>query len=442
MMNELGLKEVKKRAMTGVLTLTSRTFFLQSVSFLTTFLLTVFLEPSVFGIFFVVSALISFLGYFSDIGLAAALIQKKEEVTNDDLRTTFTIQQLLVGIIVLMILGFSGQIASFFNLDFQGLWLLRALIIAFFLSSLKTIPSVILERRLDFNRLVIPQIVETLFFSVIVILLAMKGYGLLSFAWAVLARGLSGLVTIYFLSPWRMSFGFSRVSATDLLSFGLPFQVNSILALIKDDLFTIFLGKVLPFTQVGYIGWAKKWAEFPLRLIMDNVIKVAFPTYARLQEKPEYLSRALEKSLFFLSLLILPTSVIMILVIKPLVYLLPKYLKWEPALISFYLFVIANLFSCLSTPLTNALNAIGKIKITLKLMIIWTVLTWTIGPFFVFQIGFNGVALSSFVISASTVILPVLAVKEHVNFRLLVNIFPNKSRITREIKNLWQNFRS
>ncbi|MBI5465541.1 oligosaccharide flippase family protein [Candidatus Gottesmanbacteria bacterium] len=441
-MDEMEIDEVKRRAVGGVLTLTSRTFFLQAISFLTTFLLTIFLAPSVFGVFFVVSAVISFLGYFSDIGLAAALIQKKEAVTDKDLKTTFTIQQVLVGSIVLLALIFSRQFASFYNLDVEGLWLLRALLISFFLSSLKTIPSVLLERRLDFNRLVIPQLVETALFSIIAIVLAYKGFGIASFTWAVLVRGGSGLLAIYLLSPWKIGFGFSKEVAQRLLSFGLPFQANSILALIKDDLFTIFLGKVLPFAQVGYIGWAKKWAEFPLRLVMDNVIKVTFPAYARLQEKPEYLSRALEKSIFFLSFLILPMSVVMILAIKPLVYLIPKYLKWEPALISFYLFVLVNLFSALSTPLTNALNAIGKIKTTLKLMLIWTILTWTIGPFLVFKIGFNGVALSAFIISASTVILPVLAVKKYVHFRLLMNIFPSKSKIIEEVKTLWQNFRS
>lgn len=483
-MDEIGLEEVKKRAVGGVLALTSRTFLLQIISFLTTFLLTIFLAPSVFGVFFVVSAVISFLGYFSDIGLAAALIQKREAVTDEDLKTTFTIQQVLVGAIVIIALFLSRQLSSFYNLDTAGLWLFRALVVSFFLSSLKTIPSILLERKLAFNKLVIPQILETSAFSLIVVVLAFKGFGLTSFTWAVLARGVIGLAAIYVLSPWKIGIGFSKTVAKRLLSFGLPFQANSILALIKDDLFTIFLGKVLPFNQIGYIGWAKKWAEFPLRLVMDNVIKVTFPAYARLQEKPEYLGKALDKSIFFLSFLILPLSVAFVFAIKPLVFFIPKYLKWEPALFSFYLFVVASIFAGLSTPLTNVLNAIGKIKITLYLMIVWTVLTWLLGPFLVFKLGFNGVAVSSAMIGL-TVVIPVLMVKRFVRFHLIANIMPSlvasmilavffyltlvlttkmtwliflllmgsiiylvsvyiltKGRIFEEAKTLWQNFRS
>lgn len=420
-MDEIGIEEVKRRAVSGVLALTSRTFVLQIISFLTTFLLTIFLAPSVFGVFFVVSAVISFLGYFSDIGLAAALIQKKEAITDNDLKTTFTIQQILVGIIVVLAMIFSITLTGFYNLDTAGLWLFRALLISFFLSSLKTIPSVLLERKLEFNRLIIPQIVETVCFSVVVVLLAVKGFGVSSFSWAVLIRGISGLITIYILSPWKIGFGFSKEVASRLLSFGLPFQANSILALAKDDLFTIFLGKILPFSQVGYIGWAKKWAEFPLRLVMDNVIKVTFPAYARLQTSPSHLSRALEKSIFFLSLLVFPASVALIFLVKPLVFFIPRYIKWEPALFSFYLFVIASVLASISTPLTNALNAIGKIKIVLRLMIMWTILTWALAPLLVFKIGFNGVSVAAVAIGL-TVFIPIFITKKYINFRIIPNI--------------------
>jgi O-antigen/teichoic acid export membrane protein len=75
--DEITLETVKSRAVRGVVMLTGRTFVLSFVSLLATGLMTVFLEPSQFGIFWIVSAVVNFLAYFSDVGLAAALIQKK-----------------------------------------------------------------------------------------------------------------------------------------------------------------------------------------------------------------------------------------------------------------------------------------------------------------------------------------------------------------------------
>ena len=55
----------------------------------------------------------------------------------------------------------------------------------------------------------------------------------------------------------------------------------------------------------------------------------------------------------------------MIVAIKPLIAVIPRYGKWEPAVVSFISFAVASAVASLSTPLTNALNALGFIKTTL-----------------------------------------------------------------------------
>lgn len=421
-MEEIDIALIKKKSLRGIVALTSRTFFLQVIAFSATFFLTIFLSPGVFGVFYVVSAIINFLGYFSDIGLAAALIQKKEDLTADDLATTFTIQQILVGSAVLLALIFSQNIQKFYGLDMDGLWLLRALIFSFFLSSLKTIPSVLLERKLEFNKLIIPQILETIGFYAVAVILAWQGAGVASFTWAVVARAIVGLVGMYVIAPWRISLAISPTVAKRLMRFGVPFQLNSFIALLKDDLLTVFLGKVLPFAEIGYIGWAKKWAEVPLRLIMDSVIRVTFPAFARLQSSKEHLGSAVEKTLSGLAVTIFPISMGLLFFISPLISIIPKYGKWEPALMAFYLFTFTAILAGLSTPLTNALNAIGKIKITLGLMVMWTTLTWVSTILFIRLYGFNGVPASLLLVS-TTIILVVYLVKKYIQFRFWRSVF-------------------
>jgi len=400
-MEDIDIATIKKKSMTGIVALTSRTFLLQLVAFGATFLLTVFLSPATFGIFFVVSAIINFLSYFSDIGLAAALIQKKEKLTPDDLATTFTIQQLLVVPISIIAFIIAPYVGHFYRLDAAGVLLLRALIFSFFFSSLKTIPSVLLERDLNFNKLVIPQIAETVSFYIIAVVLAWKGLGVTSFTWAVMVRAFVGLILMYVISPWRIRFGIAKDVAKRLLKFGVPFQMNSFLALLKDDLMTVFLGKILPFSQIGYIGWAKKWAEVPLRLIMDSVIRVTFPTFSRLQHSKELLGKAIENTLFGLALTMIPISVGLLFFVEPAVTLIPKYGKWEPAIFSFSLFVFSSLLAGFSTPLTNALNAVGKIKITMSLMVFWTAATWILTVILIHFFGFNGFAMGLCILSLS-----------------------------------------
>jgi O-antigen/teichoic acid export membrane protein len=305
----------------------------------------------------------------------------------------------------------ASRVASFYGLDREGVILFQALVISFFFSSLKTIPSVLLERSLKFHILVIPQIAETLGFYIVAVVLAWRGYGVTSFTYAVLTRAIIGLILMYIVSPWKIKIGIEKTVAKRLLKFGIPFQLNSFLALLKDDLMTVFLGKILPFAQVGYIGWAKKWAEVPLRLIMDSVIRVTFPAFARLQHSKEILGHAIEKTMFGLAITILPISVGLLFFIDPIVKLIPKYGKWEPALFSFSIFVLASVLAAFSTPLTNALNAVGKIKITLMLMVSWTIATWILTVTLVHYIGFNGVAVALLILTSSLGIVVALAKK-------------------------------
>jgi len=412
---------VKKRSLVGVASLISRSFLVQGIALLSNLLLTIFLDPRTFGIFFLVSASINIFRYFSDIGLAAALIQKKEEISEEDLKTTFTIQQVLVLAVTVLIFILSPLLKKLYGFDPSAVFLLYSLAISFFLTSLKTIPSVLLERSLKFNLLIIPQILEMLVYNVLAVILAWKGFGINSFTIAVLAQTVVGLIAIYIVSPWKIGYAFSRESLRRLLRFGVPYQANTFVAAAKDDLMTIFLGKVIGTTGIGYLGWAKKWAEQPLRILMDNVSKVAFPAFSRLQDEKEKLQKSVEKSLFFLTFLTFPILVGFSVLASDLVKVIPRYLKWQPALLALYLYSFNSAWATVSTSMTNLLNAIGRIKTTFKLMIMWLVLTWTIMPLLAIKYGYNGVAMAVAVISLSS-IAAIISAKKYVNFDLFASV--------------------
>src|SRR3989338_5346587 len=242
---ELTTEDVKKRATSGATILTFRTVFLQATSFFANVLLTVFLNPAQYGVFFLVSAVINFLAYFSDIGFAASLIQKKEKLTDLELKTIFTSQQIMILMLLIIIFLTTPIIQSFYKFNQNGVYLLWALAFSLFASSLKTIPSVLLERRLEFNKLVIPQIVETLIFNITVVYLASQGYGVTSFTIGVILRAVSGLIITYIIQPWMPAVSFSLSAFKSILRFGIPYQTNVFLAMLKDDGITLFLGSTL-----------------------------------------------------------------------------------------------------------------------------------------------------------------------------------------------------
>ena len=415
------VNEIKRRSVSGVLALISRTFIVQIISFIATLALTIFLDPNIYGIFYLVSSVVNFLAYFSDVGLAAALIQKKEAVTRKDLATTFTVQQILVFLLLLFLFFVRPLIRTQYNIDQSGMYLLYAMGISLFLSSLKTIPSIMLEREIKFNKLILPQILETLAFNVVAVYFAWKGFGVTAFTYAVLARGIVGLVTMYIVYPWRPMVGIYRESLSSLLRFGLPYQANTFLAVLKDDGMTIILTKIIGTTGLGYIGWASRWAGLPLRIVMDNLTKVSFPTFARLQNDKEMLAKAVEVSLKYMCLAIFPILIGMGFFALPLINIIPQYAKWLPALIPLYIYLYNSAWASISTSLTNLLNATGHIKSTFKLMLMWTGFTWLTMPFLSLKFGYLGVSYAVAIIATSSFITILLA-RKYVHFNLL-NIF-------------------
>lgn len=382
---------------------------------------TILLSPAIFGMYITVMSLISVLNYFSDIGLAASLVQKKE-TSGEDFTTTFSVQQFLV--VSIICIGFLGTefVRSFYKLPPEGIYLYWALLVSFFTSSLKTIPSILLERKIAFQKIVLVQITESTVFYIAIIILAILKFGLMSFTIAVLLRSIVGLVLIYIISPWKPIFGISKKSLHELLSFGVPFQASSFLALFKDDLITLFLGKVIGFEALGYIGWAKKWAEAPIRIIMDNITRVLFPVLSRLQHDKEKIKQLIEKIMFYQTALLTPTILGLGILMDDVIHVIPKYSKWAPALPLLYIFCISAFFATFSSPLINLINSLGKAKIPFAFMLIWTIATWILTPLLTHLFGYYGFPVTVMIISLSSVFV-VKTAQKYIPFRIFASIY-------------------
>lgn len=411
---------LKKKIAAGFLSLVFRKAILLAVNYITINLLLARILPvQTIGIFNIANSILAFFAFFSDIGLAAALIQKKQ-ISREDIKTTFTIQEILALIITVIILLTAPFLADYYNLDQSGMWLIRALAVSFFLVSLKVVPSVLLERELKFQFLVFVEILEALIFNLTLIALVLNQFNITAFSIAVLLRSITGAIAINCLAPWRISVGFSKVSLKTLLSFGLPFQTNSILALLKDRLVPLVIAKMVGTVGVGYITWAQSIAFLSLE-VMNIMTRVTFPAFSRLQDNKEKLKETLEDTLFVTGLILYP----MLFGLNGIASSLITYgvsSKWQPALPLIHLFSIGAFWATLSSPFTNFLNSIGKVKITLKLMVMWTLLEWILSPLLTLYFGYLGVGIASALISVTSII-PLIIIKKLIKIEIIRNIW-------------------
>lgn len=420
-MEKLGADLIIKRSIHGVFALISRTFFLNLISLVSFLVATSVLGISEIGIFTAVIAMQRVIAFFTDFGLGAALIQKKEELKSADITTSFTIQAVITLAIFLVVLLFLNPLAIFFKLNSEAQKLLLALIFTIFLSSFKTIPSILLERSLKFSKLILPQIIESLVFNGILVTLVLSGYGLSSFTWAFLISSLIGIPFYYYAFPWKIGLGIDGKSLS-YLRYGIQFQAKNVLATIKDDLLTVILPFFLSFTQIGYIGFAQRLAFYVFRYVVDSVTKVTFSAYSRAQNDLPFLRKAIQKSLFFVSASMFPILFGLIVTVPYLIKFYSSWNnKWEPAIFSVIFFCLNAAVSSLSGILVNVLDATGRVKTTLRLMAIWTLLIWILTPVMIYLYGYNGVSVASFLVTL-TIIYTIFLVKKVVRFNFLSSI--------------------
>lgn len=409
-MEETEIASIKHRTTVNVVFLSLRNIGIQAISTVGFFLLTILLGAGEVGLFAIVAESVAILGYFSDVGLASALIQKKQEITIDELRTTFLIQQLLVVIALFAVAIIYPQVSLTKNYGLAEASILVSLCYAFFIASLKTIPSVQLERKLDFKLLSTIDIVENTSFYIFAVIFAVLGYGVYSYAIATFIRSSLGLILIYRFSPWPIGLSFSPQAAKSLFRYGIPFQLNSLIAMTKDRLSSLFVAGIIGRESFGILSWAQKGPRIPLSF-MDAIMRVTFPTFSRIQDEKELLARSVEKSLFYIAFFIFPSLAGIALISSDIINLIPKYTKWSPAIVPLYFFTFSFAIAAITTPLTNAFNAIGKISITTKLMVMWTILTWIFYPTLSLAYGYIGTSVAAAIVGSSSFIVWYIADK-------------------------------
>lgn len=247
---------------------------------------------------------------------------------------------------------------------------------------------------------------------------------------------------MYRRSAWVPRFSLHIPSLRELLSFGLPFQANSFLALIKDELMVIFLGRTLGFQGLAEIMWAKKWAEAPIRIIMDNVSKILFPVLSRLQDNKDTLQRTVTATIWLQTLILGPVILAVGVGMPIFIQLVPQYQKWQNALPILYVFCASAFLSTLSTPFMNIFNALNKPKVPFYFMVFWTASTWILTPWFIREFGPIGFAYVQLLLSCSFVAVIYYSRKFlHLNLFAVGQVFADLNSTLRPMYMQFKKFR-
>ncbi|GFE60322.1 oligosaccharide flippase family protein [Geobacter sp. AOG2] len=418
-------QDLKKKSLKGMSALFVRQVLVKVIFFVGNIILARLLAPQIFGIYAIVQFVVQFFSTFGDVGIGAALIQKKGDLSREELSTTFWLQQMLVvSVVAVVVLAAPLALKVYPTLPPVGVWLIRAMAVSFLFSSLKTIPAILMERNIDFNRIAWVDITENLAYQGVAVVCAYLGYGVWSFVAAAITRAFLGAVLIYALSSWRPSFHYRFESVKGLVRFGLPYQGNQILNFIKDSVTPLFVGVYAGAAAVGYLRWACNFAFVPL-VLSETFGRVAFPAFSKLQDDAALLGRTVEKSIRMMTFVMLPVTAILVALAPEITHVFYTD-KWLPGLNAFYLYSFTPLLMGIALPMFSGILCLGKSNIILAMTVVLVAIEWGIGAPLVLKFGFVGIAVTQPI----TYILFVLVYKwllsrNSVEIRVIPNVASN-----------------
>lgn len=263
------------------------------------------LDPAAFGLVAMAGVVLRFGGYFAEMGLGHALVQRPQ-VTGFTIRAAFT-AALLLGLGVTGIVWALAPLAVFFLKNEAVVPLVRALALGFILTAAGMTATSLLRREMRFATLAKMDVASyILAYGGVGVFLAWAGAGVWSLIAASLAQQL--LVTVFAYAVVRHSVRplFGWIHYAPLLGYGGRVSVISFLEFLNSNLDTLLIGRLLGSAALGIYNRAFMLLFLPTYFLANSVGKVAFPAFSQIQEDTRRLGSIYLTSTTLVASLVLP----------------------------------------------------------------------------------------------------------------------------------------
>lgn len=339
----------------------------QLISLVVSVVLARLLAPEDYGVVAMVMVFISIANVFVSNGFGNALIQKKD-ADNLDFSSVFYFN-IIIGIIIYASLFCAAPyIAVFYKMP-SITWLLRVLGIRIIVASVNSVQQAYVSRNMLFKRFFWSTLFGTLISGIVGIYMAYRGYGV----WALVAQYLvntcTDTIVLWFTVRWRPEKKCSWERGRALLSFGWKLLLSGLLDTGYAQLRGLIIGKSYSSSDLAYYNQGEKYPNFIVVNINTSISSVLFPAMAQYQEDREKIKQMTRKAIQVSSYVMWPMMIGFMIVAEPFVRLVLTE-KWLPCLPYIRIFCISYGLWPIHTANLQAINALGRSDIFLKLEVI------------------------------------------------------------------------
>jgi teichuronic acid exporter len=361
----------------------------QGIQFIVQIVLARILSPNDYGIIALLTIFISLSNVFIQSGFNTALIQKIN-VKEEDFSSVLYISLLVATVLYIALFFASPFIANFYGIS-ELIQVLRVLSIILFFGAFNSIQNAIIARSMQFKKLFIVSVFSILISGIVGITLAYLGFGV----WALVAQQITNQVSItfilWFTLKWRPKLIFSINRIGDLFSYGWKLLVSSLIDTLYMNLRGLIVGKVYISDMLAFYNRGEQFPQLIVNNINGSIQSVMLPTLSAEQEDRKRVKELVRRSIVTSSFLIFPLMIGLAAVGEPLIKILLTD-KWLPCVPFMQIFCLTYSLWPIHTSNLQAINALGRSDIYLKLEVIKKIVGITILIFSMFY-GVYAIAL-------------------------------------------------
>jgi len=325
--------------------------------FASTLILARVLAPTDFGLFGIALLAMAALDTFSQVGLNAALIQKKEDIA-PYLDTAWTFQAIRGGLLALALFASAPYVAAFFDTP-AAQPILQVIGLSILIRGFTNIGVIYFQKELEFHKQFVYEFSGTL----ANVGVAIGSVLLLRSVWALvfglLAGNVAQLIASYYIHPHRPRLRFSWDQFQELFGFGKWVLGSSILIYLVTQGDNILVGKLLGVAALGFYQLAYQISNLPATEITHVISRVTFPAYAKLQTDMTKLKEAYLKVLQLTAFLSFPVAGL-IFVLAPDFTRIFLGDKWLPMVPAMQVLLFAGLLRSIAATAGPIFIAVGK----------------------------------------------------------------------------------
>ncbi|MEY2230428.1 MULTISPECIES: lipopolysaccharide biosynthesis protein [Streptomyces] len=368
-----------------------------------------FLGPEAWGVYGIAQTVLLVLLSANELGVSLAIVRWE----GDPRRfapTVLTLSAASSCLLYAVLFAVAPAVAGVLGSP-EASGVLRVMCLCVVLDGLSQVPAGFLTREFAQGRRMAVDGLNFVLSTAVTLLLAVDGWGAMSFAWGSVVGNVAALIGCCLAAPGTLKFGWDREQARALLRFGLPLAGASMLALGVVNVDTMVVGSALDPLALGFYVLAFNISGWPVRIISEAARRVSFAGFSRLADSPQALAAGFARALGVVMAGTVPICVLLAALAAPVVELIYGE-RWLPAARALPWLMALGLVRIGCELAYDCLVAIGRRRSLIGVQGLWLIVLIPVLVIGARTGGIVGVA-QGHVLVAGAVVVPVFLLALH-----------------------------